>query len=121
MFELLLAVLIFGMAAVALAQALNQAGKLAVDTKQAGRIQAKAHALLFEYGFGTELEEGETEIPSGDGEVVYQIVVEPLEVENMDGLVLADLFQITVNADWEEGGEAQHFEAETYRYAPLYR
>lgn len=121
LFELLLAVLIFGMAALALAQALNQAGKLAIETKQASRIQARAHSLLFEYGFGAELEEGETEIPSGDEGVVYQIVVEPVEVENMDGQVLADMFQVTVNVDWEEGGEQQHFEAGTYRYAPLYR
>lgn len=121
LFELLLAVMIFGMAALALSRALNTVGLLAIEAKQASAIQTRAHSLLFEYGFGQQLIEGETVIPSGDDGVVYQVVIEPAEIENMEGLVLLDIFQITVNVDWEENGEKQHFSAETLRYAPLYR
>lgn len=130
LFELLLAVLIFGIAALALSRSLNEVGMLAIESKQAGQIQAKAHSLLFEYGFGKELVEGEVELLSEDagngesvkyGGVTYQLVVEAVEMENMEGLVLPDLFKITVNANWEEAGQPQQFTAEALRYAPLYR
>ncbi len=119
--EVLLAVLIFGIAALALSRALNSVALLAIQSKQAGQIQAEVHSLLFEYGFGVELVEGETEIPSNDELVAYRLVIEPVEMENMEGLVLPDMFKITINADWQESGQPQHFSAKTLCYAPLYK
>ncbi len=121
LFELLLAVLIFGVAALALARSLNQVGLLALESKQAAEVQAHVHSLLFEYGFSAELVEGETELPSEDGTITYQVVIEPMELENMEGLVLPDMFKIRVIASWEEDQQQQEVFAETYRYAPLYR
>lgn len=121
LFELLLAVMIFGMAALALARSLNQVGLLAIESKQAAQIQAKAHSLLFEYGFGAELVEGEIELPSEGENINYHVLIEPMEMENMEGELLPDLFRIVLRVDWEESGQAREFIAETYRYAPLYR
>lgn len=121
LFELVLAVLIFGMAALALSQALYQVGLLAIETKQASQIQSKAHSLLFEYGFGLELVEGVLNIPSENDEIRYQVVIEPVEIQNMEGVVLPAIYRIAVDVDWEENGEEQHYTAETLRYALLYR
>lgn len=121
LFELLLAMLIFGMAALALSGALNQVGMLAIESKEAAHIQAQAHSLLFEYGFGSDLVEGEVELPTEDDRIHYRLLIEPVEMENMEGLVLPDLFKMVVKVEWQQSGQPMQFNAETYRYAPLYK
>ena len=52
--------------------------------------------------------------------MTFDIRVSPLELKNKDNALLPGLFDVQINARWEESGHEQHTRAETWLYPPLY-
>ena len=53
--------------------------------------------------------------------VIYESLVEELELESEEGQPLPEMYRIQIRAVWYENGLQQEEIAETYRYARLYR
>lgn len=50
--------------------------------------------------------------------VTYTTTLEPLELGNVDGNALENLYRLTVTATWQEGAEPQNEIAEVYLHKP---
>ncbi|MFV1996282.1 MAG: hypothetical protein ACC661_12670 [Verrucomicrobiales bacterium] len=117
----MLALTLFGLVAVALTSALSEVGKLAIEGRQELHVINGLQSVLLEASKVPELELGEfTSEPDPSG-IVYETIVEELELENMDGLLLPEMYRIRVRAIWEVNGYQDEEVAEVFRYGPLYR
>jgi prepilin-type N-terminal cleavage/methylation domain-containing protein len=118
LFEVLLALSVFSMAAVALVATLNQIGEAAFEARQFRTIELNLESLLDEYSKMPQLEELTEEL-KGDGDgISYRIEVSRVtDLQNQDGLPLDGIFRILVVAQWKEGRDAMSLEAETMRYS----
>lgn len=113
---------VFVMAALGFAIALNKAADAAdlVERKmQTRRILASA---LEEALSVPVLEEGKTEVTLEERNMT--IVTEYImmkEIENKDGGILQDMWDIKITASWYENGTIMTEQAETWRYGKLYQ
>lgn len=64
------------------------------------------------------VEEMNTEYFDPDLEVTYRTVSEPLEMADIDGNALADLYRVTATATFQDDGGEQIETAEIYVYQP---
>ncbi len=111
-----MAVLIFGMAAVGLARALNLMGTTALESSEAAWRDGVMRAYLTEWLHRPDLREGtfRTRLPEEGFELETR--VERAEVRNGRGVVLNDLFRIEVILS-RDGEEAATLE--TWRYGEI--
>jgi hypothetical protein len=119
--EVLLAILLFGLAGLGLSRALNLTARAANQTRIELTMMNKLQSALTWAHKYPQLEEGE-EITEPD-EMGVSIKTEfiPIEeMENEDGQLLQDMWLIRCTAFWERHGEELSMVAETYRYAPMY-
>ncbi len=121
--EVLLALLIFSLAAVALVQAIHVLGLAGTEASHDRRIQDKLNLFLKEttrkplppMTLGNPYSETLRE-----PEATYEIRIEPLEKQNSENQQLQDLYKVQVIARWREAGRDQIMKAETWLYPPLY-
>jgi type II secretory pathway pseudopilin PulG len=110
--ETVIALTIFSLAAVALAEAIQQSGQSSNIIRQDIQIQDRMAALTAETMRLVALTEqgARPAVPDAievDG-VSYQVRTEPLkDVFNKDKVPVEGIYVITTNAEWMEGGEAQ--------------
>lgn len=121
--EVLLALLIFSVAAVSLVQAINILGTAGVEARSDRVIQDRLDTLLLETS-RKPLPPMSPNSPYSDthreNNVSYEIHIEPLEITNADNQRLTDLYKLKVIAVWNESGREQRMTAETWLYPPLY-
>ncbi|TLD72187.1 prepilin-type N-terminal cleavage/methylation domain-containing protein [Phragmitibacter flavus] len=123
--EVLLALMVFSIAVVALVEAINLSGLASSESRLEGRVQARLETLLLEATRLSQL--GGTEFPpelvdtkvTEDG-VAYHIQTVELELDNMDGERLTGLYAARVTATWRESMQTQTAEAETWFWPPLF-
>lgn len=124
--ETMLAVFIFGMAAVALMEAINTSGRTSLDARRKGNIQMRLDNLLLEatrdplWAADTRVQVA-TERTVEENGFKYTIKREPLELENVDGQPLQGLYHVQVSARWLEGGRERTAVAETWAYPLMFR
>jgi type II secretory pathway component PulJ len=110
--ETVIALTIFSLAAVALAEAIQQSGQSSNLIRQDIQIQDRMAALTAETMRLVALTEqgARPAVPDAievDG-VSYQVRTEPLkDVFNKDKVPVEGIYVITTTAEWMEGGEAQ--------------
>jgi prepilin-type N-terminal cleavage/methylation domain-containing protein len=124
--EVMLAVFIFGMAAVALVEAVNSSGRASLDARQKGNIQARLDNLLLETTRDPMWMENtrspvKTEREFKEGPMSFSVLREPLELKNEEGVLVQGVYLVRVSARWMEMGRERTVTAETWVYPPLFR
>lgn len=123
--EVLLATAFFSIAAVGFIVALHKAAEVSILATQEADIarvmdSAMTKALSQPRIVAEEIIE---EFPDlGDlARLEITTLVEPLEIQNQEGQMLSQVFEISVTARWREDGINQERTERTWRYARLYQ
>ncbi len=121
--EVVLALGVFSLAAVALTEALSQMGLATLESAESAWRLEVVRAYLEEVGKAPEIEPGTNVIRLENTEHFVRITVEPVEVYVKDqSAPLPDLYQVSVQLfRTARGNEEQLLEqGSTYRYRYLY-
>ncbi|MFT5469520.1 MAG: hypothetical protein ACI8UO_004641 [Verrucomicrobiales bacterium] len=120
--EAILAIFLFALTAVALAEALNMIGVASFEGQEDARVEEILRTYLTEASRAPEIEVGTETVKLEDGLTQIRVVTEELLLNNRDGDDLADMLRIEVVVFRKEsGGEKILGSAETWRYNPLYQ
>jgi Tfp pilus assembly protein PilV len=123
--EVLLAFLVFGVAATGFAIALNRTADLATAAQRKLKMTRLLESALAEAMSYPVLEEGSTSVAvdemSDEGLEITTIVELLPEMENEDGQLLQEMYRIEVVATWFDNAVQQEQSAETWRYSRLYQ
>lgn len=119
--EVLLALTLFGLVAVALTNALSQVGKLAIEGQFELHVINGLQSALLEASKVPEMEPAIFTSEADSLGVVYETTIEEMELYNVEEQLLPDMFRVTVKAIWLVGGRKEEEVAETFRYEPLYK
>jgi competence protein ComGC len=123
--EALLALFIFSTAVISLVEAINQTGRTVLISRRERQVQTRLETYLCEATrspeFLAKLRNGENvETTVTEGDVSYKLTTKPLELSNVDGQELNEMFAVNVTAQWKEGRESQEISAETWVFPPLF-
>ncbi len=123
--EVMLAVLIFSLAVVALVQAVNDTAVTALIGRKERQVQARMDTLLLEAtrapDFLNKVGQGQNqESKVTEGNVNYTTQIKRLDLDNEEGQPLQDLFEVTVTARWKEGRQEQEVFASTWVFPALF-
>lgn len=117
LFEVLLALAVFGIAALALVKTIQLMGQLTLESRTLREVEQGLESIIDEYGKKPGLEELDEEVKAGKGGVVYQVVIRPLEgMRNKEGRELQGFFTIRAIAKWNSNGQPMELQAETVRF-----
>ena len=119
--EVLLALSIFAIVATAFTKALNSLWRSTTFVKEELLITQILDSALQETLYLQTLEEGTVEIYIEERDVNIETVVMPLELENEEGNLLSQMWEITVIARYEQDGIDQERTVRGWRYLPLYK
>ena len=123
--EVLLALAIFTSMAVGVTTALNMVAVGSVRSGEEVRMIRNLETLLTEASKAAQFEEGTLYLGAENqgtaDEVNYERIIEELEMENMDGQQLQQMWRIAIVASYQRNGELVERVAETFRYEPLYQ
>lgn len=119
--EIVVAICIFGMTALALMKALTIGTQTAVISQLELRMILRLQSTLTEYSKLQRMEEGDWKVDPDELGIWTRTVVEKLTLENADGQELPEMFHIKVSAFYDNYGKQGEMTAETYRYARLYQ
>ncbi len=115
--EVILALALFSIAAVALVGTINQVAETSLTSQQIADVEQRLESFIDEYSKAPQLKELKEEIKPGADGVAYRIEVrEVKDIKNREGRFLQNMFRIRAAAIWLEGGEPFELEAETLRY-----
>lgn len=116
--EVLLALAVFSIAALALVGTINQIATVSSDSQRLLEIEQTLESLIDEYGKMPQVRELEEQIKPGADGVAYRVLIQQVkDLQNKDGRFLQNTFRILVTARWDDGDGAVEMNAETYRYA----
>jgi Tfp pilus assembly protein PilV len=122
MLEVILALLVFGIAATGFAVAINQTAKAAETARQGLRITRILESALDEALSIPNLEEGVTSAAVPDSDIEIDTTIELLkEFQNEDGQILQEMYRVNVTAHWFADNAWQQRSAETWRYGRMYQ
>lgn len=122
LFEVLLALAIFAIAAVALVTAINQIGYAVLESSQYRNVEQGMESIIDEYSKAPVLDEMEKQLKPGKDGVTYTIKVTAVrDAKTQDGRILQGLFKIHVSAKWLENREPTELNAETLRFVGLFQ
>ncbi|MEM8955486.1 MAG: prepilin-type N-terminal cleavage/methylation domain-containing protein [Verrucomicrobiota bacterium] len=119
--EVLMAIALFSLVAVALTKALGQVGSLAVEGRRELHVMTGLQSALLEASKVQQMEEGSYLSEPDVMGVTYETTIQELELYNEDQEILGDMWLVTVRALWVENGIEREEIAEVYRYGPLYQ
>lgn len=122
--ETVIALAIFSLAVVALAEAIQRSGDTSNIIREDIRIRDRMAALTAETtrlialtAAGARPQQLE---PVQEGGVIYQVKAQQIKnLVNKDKVPVEGLWQVITTADWKEGTSDQHLEEETWVYPPL--
>ncbi len=121
LFEVILALALFTMAAVALVQTINAIGEAVLEARNMRAVQQAMESVMDEYSKQPQIMELDKELKPGPDGIGFRIKITVVDkLQTQDGLALSGLYQIQVQAKWKENGQPMHMEAETLRYAGMY-
>lgn len=122
LFEMILALAVFSIAATGFAVALNRMAKVAALAQSELRITRILDSALDETLSLPALEEGVTNSSVGDTGIELDTTIKLLDkLENEDGQPLQEMFSIKVTAKWFESGTWNDRTVETWRYGRMYQ
>jgi prepilin-type N-terminal cleavage/methylation domain-containing protein len=116
--EVVLALAVFSIAALALVGTMNQIAEAATESQTILEIEQTLESLIDEYGKMPQMRNLEEDIKPGSDGVAYRVKVEQVkDLRNQDGQFLQDMFRIQAFARWDDGGGVIELEADSLRYA----
>ena len=122
LFEMILALAVFSIAATGFAVALNRMAKVAALAQSELRITRILDSALDETLSLPALEEGVTNSSVGDTGIELDTTIKLLDkLENEDGQPLQEMYSIKVTAKWFETGAWNDRTVETWRYGRMYQ
>jgi type II secretory pathway component PulJ len=122
--ETIIAMMIFSLAVVALAEAIQQAGKTSAIIRQDIQVHdrmaamtAEASRLILLVAAGQRPQTPEAVEENG---VTYKVAAEQIKgMKNKDGLLVEGIWEVTTTAEWLEGSEPQQLIDKAWVYPPL--
>lgn len=116
--EVLLALAVFSIAAMALVGTLNAVAEAGIDSRRLLEVDQTLESLIDEYGKMPQIQEIDEQIKAGVDGVSYRVVIQLVrDLRNKDGRFLQNTFRIQAMAHWNDGRGPMDVEAETLRYA----
>jgi hypothetical protein len=119
--EAILAVSILSVIAVSLTVAIDKLGAVAMESQREMAMLRNMETLLTWQLRDPNIEPRQNTSPPDAYGVVYESLVEELELYNQDDAALPEMLRIQIRAVWQEPSGMQEQFVETYRYARLYR
>jgi type II secretion system protein I len=117
LWEVMLALTIFAVVAVALTTALQQTVDTSILLRDESQVRLEMQNLLAEATSG-KLKPGKTEIQTGDGRVRYEREIRLVKAKTERGEVLPDLYDIVIEATWKSSGRDRSDRAALIVYQP---
>jgi prepilin-type N-terminal cleavage/methylation domain-containing protein len=122
LFEVILALALFTMAATALVVTVNAIGQAAIEARSLRTVEQGLEGIMDEYSKAPAIQEMDQELKAGKDGVTYRVVIKPVnDLKNEQGVQLGGMFRIQVSAAWKEDGQPLKMFAETLRYAGMYQ
>ncbi len=116
--EVVIALAVFSIAAVALVGAINKIADTAADSQKFLEVEQTLESLIDEFGKMPQMRELEQDIEPGNDGVAYRVFIELVrDLKNQDGIFLTDMYRIRAIARWNDGSGPTEVSAETLRYA----
>lgn len=120
--EVLLALMVFGIAATGFTVALKQMAMAADAAQRELRITRILESALDEALSVPTLEEGTTTAVVPDTDIEIDTTIELLkELESEEGQLLQEMYRVNVTAHWFSDNAWQERSAETWRYGRMYQ
>ncbi len=119
--EVIISLFIFVLVAASFTRALSMLWRSTSFVKEELVISQIMESALYESLYLQRLEEGSFEIYIEERDVDLETIVTPLEIENMDGILLQQMWEVRVIARYEQDGIDEEREMRGWRYLPLYR
>ena len=117
LWEILLALTIFCVVAVALITAVHQVVDASILLRDESQVRLELQNLLTETA-ATKMKPGKSEVQVGDGRVHYEKEIRAVQAKTAAGVVLPSLYQIIVQASWKASGQQRSSHAEVIVYQP---
>ncbi len=122
LFEMILALAVFSIAATGFAVALKRMATAASLAQSELRITRILESALDETLSIPVLEEGVTTTEVGETGIEIETTIKLLEeLENEEGQMLQEMYSLTVSARWFENGEWKDRTVDTWRYGRMYQ
>jgi type II secretion system protein I len=117
LWEILLALTIFCVVAVALITAVHQTVDASILLRDESQVRLELQNLLTETA-ATKMKPGKSEVQLGDGRVHYEKEIRAVQAKTAAGVVLPSLYEIIVQASWKASGQQRSSHAEVIVYQP---
>jgi prepilin-type N-terminal cleavage/methylation domain-containing protein len=117
LWEIMLALTIFAVVAVALSTALQQTVETSILLRDESQVRLEMQNLLAE-ATSVKVKPGKSDIQTGDGRVRYERVIRSVEAKTARGEVLPDLYEIVIKASWKSSGRDRSDSAALIVYQP---
>jgi type II secretion system protein I len=117
LWEILLALTIFCVVAVALITAVHQILDASILLRDESRVRLELQNILTETA-ATKMKPGKSEMEGGDGRVHYEKEIRLVQAKTAAGVVLTSLYEISVQASWKASGQERSSHAEVIVYRP---
>ena len=117
LWEMLLALGIFCMGAIALTTALQHAVDTVILIHDESEVRQDLESVLAEAS-AIKLQPGKTAIFMGDHRIQYEREVVPISAKNSKGQVVPNLWQVTVRATWTARNRVRTSQAEEVFFQP---
>ena len=110
----MLALMIFCLVAVALTTALYRTVDASILLRDESQVRLEMQNLLIETA-AQKLKPGKSEVQVGDGRVHYERDVRAVQAKTAAGVLLPNLYEISVRASWRASGQDRSNHAEVIR------
>jgi prepilin-type N-terminal cleavage/methylation domain-containing protein len=117
LFEVIIALGVFGIAALALVKTMHVMGETTLEARTIREVTQGLESIIDEYGKVPALQELDEEMKAEKTGVTYQVLIRPLEgLRNKEGRELQGFFTIRAIAKWKSNGQPMELQAETIRF-----
>ena len=117
LWEIMLALTIFAVVAVALTAALQQTVDASILLRDEAQVRLEIQNLLAETN-SMKLKPGKTQVQTGDRRVRYEREIRLVKAKTVRGEVLPDLYEIIIRASWQSSGRNRSDSASLIVYQP---
>jgi len=117
LWEMMLALMIFCVVAVSLTTALRQAIDTVILLRDDAQTRHDFENLLNEATV-TRLQPGKEDLTVGDGRIHYEREVVRLQPKTVRGELVPNLYDVTIRATWQAGGQTRTSQVRSVIYQP---
>jgi Tfp pilus assembly protein PilV len=117
LFEVVLALMIFALSVLKLAESLQLSLEVAETMSNQNKVRIGLRSFVEEMR-RKQVSEMATQVTDDALGVTYTSSVDPLTIKNLDGTVLTDLYVLHAKAEWGEGEAAHDESVDLYLYEP---